>query len=217
MALTLLNTDTKKLVKVMNSRSSNFAFMLYMSIVIVTALALTGCAFDGPGGDIGPHLDEYSEPISAELDDEIGVNEHRLLIETTLLDRMMIDYSDEGEDEDGEDEDEDDEVDEDCDDDECDDDVDEPWCEVAEHCEAAREASFCAETLETITCSEGSECFCPSGSWCHLQCPDGGCTFRWGEGSCATLDCPSCNCNAVPPPPGGEPSVATTCFWTSAP
>lgn len=181
--------------------------ILYLSLVTIISLGMMGCAFEGPDGDFGPHFDGENESILGGQDDAIHELDQRLVVESNLLHLAMADYDDG----------EDDDIDEDCEEeDDCEDEDDEGRCEVAEHCEAVREASFCSETLETITCPAGSECFCPSGSWCLLECPDGGCTFRWGEGSCATLDCPSCDCNAVPPPPGGAPSAATTCFWSSA-
>jgi len=101
-------------------------------------------------------------------------------------------------------------------DDDCDGVVDEGCCVVAEACEPERQGDFCSDTLVTIVCEAGTDCVCPAGEWCHLQCPDGGCVFRWETGSCATLECASCDCAAVAPPPG-EPSAASACWQRLAP
>jgi hypothetical protein len=101
-------------------------------------------------------------------------------------------------------------------DDTCDGVVDEGCCEVDESCEPERLADYCSETLVTITCEAGTDCVCPAGQWCHLECPDGGCVFRWESESCATLECDSCDCAAVAPPAGID-AVATACWRHVAP
>lgn len=101
-------------------------------------------------------------------------------------------------------------------DDTCDGVVDEGCCEVDEACEPERLADSCSDTLVTITCEAGADCVCPAGEWCHLQCPEGGCVFRWEAGSCATLECDSCDCAAVAPPAGIE-AVASACWRRLAP
>jgi hypothetical protein len=101
-------------------------------------------------------------------------------------------------------------------DDTCDGVVDEGCCEVDEACEPERPADFCSDTLVTITCEAGSDCVCPAGQWCLLQCPEGGCVFRWESQSCATLQCDSCDCAAVAPPAGIE-AAASACWHRLAP